>query len=691
MNYQTIISRIKQANPFILLSIATLVAQTYLPVFSVAADTQPTSSSTPKTVSADPLPTTQVNGIVWKQAIVGNMVYAVGTFTQARPAGVAVGGAGSVTRNNILAYDIRTGVLDTNFVHSVTGGSDNNVVDAVAASPDGKYLAIGGRFTAVDGQSRSNFAVFNLQTNSLVSTAAGTNGRVFAVTATNSRVYVGGQFTTAGGQSRSNLAAYKVDGSLDSAWKADVTGPAGSRVSALTTAENKGNLIVAGAFNKLSGSTYYSSGAVKLDTAAKVKWGSQSSSYPIRMQITKGANGGPIDFSALGFTSASYDGSQVYLSGFTYTQGATAAGSLEGRAAVSPTNGAVIWRNACRGDTYDAYPIGSILYSVGHPHNCSAVGAFPDQYPLSQPVQHVMAETTARSSKKYSDYYYSSMLHWFPKFTVGSVSGASQAGWSITGNSTYVAIGGEFPTVEGIAQQGLVRFAVAGSAPNKVGPREYQYANYGVSAKPANSSKESVVTVYTTRDDDNVNLTYTLYRADGTRLATKTVAANWWAPKSWTYTDKNVPAGTSLQYRLVVTDPYGNSTAYNDTTLIDDTDSRIKYSGSGWNAYTGRADTSPDFGRTIHRLSKNGSSLSMKFTGTSISMFTEMNDYSGVVDVSIDGGAATRVNLNYDNGKGYKKFQQVAFSKTGLSAGSHTIVVKKVSGSYVHIDAFKVR
>lgn len=691
MKYQAIISRIKQVRTVIIFSIVALIMQAYLPVLSATADTQPTSSSIPATVSADPLPTVQVNGMVWKQAIVGNMVYAVGTFSQARPAGVPVGGAGSVTRSNILAYDIRTGVLDTNFVHSVTGGTSNKVVNAVAASPDGKYLAIGGQFTGVDGQARQNFAVFNLQTNTLVNTATGTNGRVFAVAATNSRIYAGGLFTIAGGQARSNLAAYNVDGSLDTSWQADVTGPAGSRVQALTVAENKGNLIVAGAFNKLSGSTYYSSGAVKLDTAAKVKWGSQSSSYPVRMQVTKGANGGPIDYSVMGFTSASYDGSQVYLTGFGYLQGATGSGVSEGRVAVNPTNGAIIWINNCRGDSYDAYPVGGVLYSVGHPHKCSTVGAFPDQYTLSQPVQYVNAEATAPSSKKDGDYYYSSHLHWYPRFTAGSASGASQAGWSIVGNSTYVAIGGEFPAVEGVAQQGLVRFAIASNAPNKIGPRDYQFANYGVSAKPANSKQESIVTVYTTRDDDNVKLTYDLYRQDGTKLATKTVAAHWWAPKSWTFTDKNVPAGTSLQYKLVVTDPYGNSTTYNDTTLIDDTDSRIKYSGSGWSAYTGRADTSPDFGRTVHRLSKNGSSLSMKFTGTSISMFTEMNDYSGVVDISIDGGAATRVNLNYDNGKGYKKFQQVTFSQAGLPAGTHTIVVKKVSGSYVYIDAFKVR
>lgn len=86
----------------------------------VQADTAPPSSKTLETVSADPLPTVQVDGMVWDQVLVGNKVYAVGTFAEARPAGVALGGKGTVKRANILAFDIRTGVLDTVFVHSIT-------------------------------------------------------------------------------------------------------------------------------------------------------------------------------------------------------------------------------------------------------------------------------------------------------------------------------------------------------------------------------------------------------------------------------------------------------------------------------------------------------------------------------------------------------------------------------------------
>ena len=79
---------------------------------SATADTAPpvaNDPTNPETVSAKPLPTVQIDGVVWSQTVVGNTVYVGGNFTTARPAGAAPG----VTRpaGNLLAYDIPTGVL----------------------------------------------------------------------------------------------------------------------------------------------------------------------------------------------------------------------------------------------------------------------------------------------------------------------------------------------------------------------------------------------------------------------------------------------------------------------------------------------------------------------------------------------------------------------------------------------------
>src|SRR3712207_9403217 len=80
------------------------------PALADTAPLDPANPATPVTVTADPLPTVQINGVAWAQVVVGNTVYVAGRFSTARPAG-APAGVGEVWRHNILAYDIRTGAL----------------------------------------------------------------------------------------------------------------------------------------------------------------------------------------------------------------------------------------------------------------------------------------------------------------------------------------------------------------------------------------------------------------------------------------------------------------------------------------------------------------------------------------------------------------------------------------------------
>ena len=154
-----------------------------------SADTVPVGTL-PATVSADALPTVQINGVAWSQVTVGNTVYVTGSFSQARPAGVAVGGAGSVARSNLLAYDITTGKLITTFNHSLNGQGL-----AIVASPNGSTVYVVGDFTKVDGVTHNRIAAFSTATGNLISTFTGNlNGSTKAVTANNSTVYVGGSF-----------------------------------------------------------------------------------------------------------------------------------------------------------------------------------------------------------------------------------------------------------------------------------------------------------------------------------------------------------------------------------------------------------------------------------------------------------------------------------------------------------------
>ena len=158
-----------------------------------AAATPATESS----VSADQLPTVQIDGVVWSQVVANNMVYAGGTFDNARPAGAAPG-ENLVERKNLLAYDITTGELNTSFVPKL-----NASALVVALSPDGKTLYAGGYFTFANGNPRDYIVAYDLTTGQVKqSFAPAIDANVKAIYATDTTVYVGGAFTAANGVAR---------------------------------------------------------------------------------------------------------------------------------------------------------------------------------------------------------------------------------------------------------------------------------------------------------------------------------------------------------------------------------------------------------------------------------------------------------------------------------------------------------
>ena len=85
-----------------------IISLVVLPALSPAAakvtlpkTVPPVLQKTAKNVTADALPTVQINGVVWSQVIVGNKVFVGGSFSTARPAGAAPG-TQTVSRKNLL-------------------------------------------------------------------------------------------------------------------------------------------------------------------------------------------------------------------------------------------------------------------------------------------------------------------------------------------------------------------------------------------------------------------------------------------------------------------------------------------------------------------------------------------------------------------------------------------------------------
>lgn len=506
------------------------------------AGLSPIADPSAANVTADALPTVQIDGIVWSQATVGSTVYAGGKFAKARPAGAAVG-VSTTIRNNLLSYDIRTGILNTSFAPNLNG-----MVKVVAASPDGSRIYVGGDFTAADGQARFRLAAYSAATGALIANFnPAMPSRVNAIVATNSTVYVGGSFTNANGVARNRLAAFNVSNGALLAWHPG----ADAEVQALTLTPDGSKLIVGGSFQNVNGSPAYGLAAVNPVNGSLIPWIATS------VVRNAGANAAIL--------SLTTDGTSIIGTGYVFGSG----GNLEGTFSADPTSGSINWIEDCHGDTYGAFSTGAVVYTVSHAHYCGNIGGFPQSNPWATNMRHALAFTpTATGTIGHDPLGYfdwagnpsPSLVNWFPEFGIGNVSGASQAAWSVTGNSQYISLGGEFPTVNQAGQQGLVRFAVKPIAPVKQGPR-VQGTNWTLSALAVSSSKVRVSWL-ANWDRDQQSLTYSLVRDGNTAAPVFTTSANstFWNRPTIGYVDTNVIAGKTYQYRIYVKDPDGNQT-----------------------------------------------------------------------------------------------------------------------------------
>ncbi|MBD2892814.1 hypothetical protein amrb99_17320 [Actinomadura sp. RB99] len=524
-----------------------------MPAAPASADTDP-PAGTPATVSADPLPTAQVNGVVWSMTTVGGTVYATGSFTKARPPGVAEGGAGEVARQNILAFDLTTGNLISSFDHSLNGQGLR-----IAASPDGKRVYVGGDFTAVDGQTRNHVAAFDTATGALdASFAPSVSAKVRAIAATNSTVYLGGNFFNVNGKSRTRLAAVQAsNGANIDAWR-----PTADDDEVFALALYGDRVIVGGRFQQLNGEKHVGIGAVDAAGGGTVPW----SSTPIP------AKQGSSLFSYV---------TDLYVSGDTVYAGADGEGWhwFDGRFAAKAATGDLVWLDNCYGATYGMFVQGQSVYSVSHAHDCTSLGAWPDTSP--QTFQRALAETTAATGtdhgspsvgSSYSKQPIPSLLHWFPRLAIGSFTQQYQAAWAVTGNADYVAMGGEFPSVNGKAQAGLVRFAVKAKAPNKAGP---QAGDLGTPTATAMADGSVRVGWKTTWDMDNASLKYEVLRDGGTTpVGTVDRTSTFWDEPNAAYFDETAAPGTAHTYRVRAVDAAGNavtSAASDPATAADGT------------------------------------------------------------------------------------------------------------------------
>jgi PKD repeat protein len=524
------------------------------PAAADSAPADPTAITSPKTVTADALPAPQIDGVVWDQVVAGNTVYVGGNFTSARPAG-SKAGTNETPRSNFLAYDLHTGAL---LPYAPTF---NASVETLTVSPDGKRLYVGGLFSKVNGTDRYRLAAFDLPSGDLV---AGfqpyMDSRVQAVVATNTTVFVGGVFTTVSKDSRASstkfartqTAAFSATDATVLPWAPKLTG---GFVKAMVISPDASKIVLGGKFRSLNGSTMPGTliGAVDTNTGTTaLPWG-MNATIP---------NGGAALDTAYDYSiySLNADGQNVY--------GTMGPANFEGTFKASWADGKLGWIADCHGDTYSVQPVGDVVYTASHAHDCGNARSFAD-YLAPYKWYRALALTTAATQttraeddgyKNFAGQPSPTVLEWYPAFNTGTKTGTSQGPWDVTAAQGYVLYGGEFTQVNEKGQQGLVRFALPDKAPNKIAP-----SLAGADMKPSVTSfggtyvKLSWPTNY---DWDNENLTYQVIRNGDTAkpVFTTTQSSRFWQRGTLRGNDGPLTPGATYSYQIRTVDPFGNAT-----------------------------------------------------------------------------------------------------------------------------------
>ena len=524
-----------------------LGAVTLAPAAPAAADPAPAGAAgAPSTVSADALPTAQINGIVWDQVVVGDVVYAVGKFSAVRPAG-SPAGQNESPRSNAMAYNINTGeILDW-------APTTNATINTIAASADGQTLYLGGEFTTLNNQTAWRVGAVRAADGQRVPLGASANNSVKAlsVSANGQTLYIGGAFTQINSSARQRVAAINLS-------TQKVTGFAPKidnyYVRSIVEATDGSAVAIGGAFESVGGSDKPGHGIAIFETDGTLRKNNVSS-------VVRGAG------AEASVMSVKADEQGLYAASYSRL------GTFEGVMRLNWTTGNIDYMADCHGDSYDVLPAGDVVYAASHSHDCSNIGGFPDvAYHYHNAVAYTNAATGTveathvRGYKSYEGQNATTNLNFYPDFTPGKISGAIQATWTVEGNDKYVVYGGEFLAVNGTAQQGLVRFARRDIAPNKQGPMDK-----GGAFKVSGSSPRAGVVSLSFKanwDRDDKTLTYNVFRdsMNGQPVSSQSVTAGFWERPDLSATDV-VDPGSTHRYRVQVTDQWGAFTTSDWVTV----------------------------------------------------------------------------------------------------------------------------
>ncbi len=460
----------------------------------------------------------QTNNTVWAIAPVGGNVFAGGSFTSVRPPGDPAG-TGEVGRTYLAEFNASTGALEASF-DPVLDGS----VTALAVSPDGGTLYVGGSFSHVNGSFRNHLAAFSTSTGALSGSwvpNAGNTVNSIAVSPDGSDVYVGGSFGKLDNVARTD--AGEVTGSTGALlpWAPQVNGT----VTSVAVAPDDSRVLVGGYFSQFNGAPQQAIVDVDATTGAA---NNLTSIEPNESGCTA-----TVKDIVIGSVTAQNPAGVAYIA----SEG-TGGGCFDGDWAANVATGALVWQNDCLGATQSLVIINNWLYKGSHAHDCAyEPGGFPQVTTLDH---HLLDQSLADGT----------LGHWNPDTNNGnSASGKVGGGLGprvMATDGTSMFLGGDFTTVNGKAQQG---FAIFGPGPD-VAP--------GKPGKPVATSTQAgvdTVTFTAASDLDDGTLTYSIYRSGTTAPVGTMTATSWpWALPVLHFQDKGLTPGKSYTYTVTASD-----------------------------------------------------------------------------------------------------------------------------------------
>ena len=484
---------------------------------AVSARSQSSGSGPGQNLSATFSPSWQTNNTVWAIAPVNGDVYVGGSFTSVRPPGDPAG-TGEVASTYLAEFDASTGALVTSFTPTLDGQ-----VTALAVSPDGSTLYVGGSFTHVNGSFRNHLAAFSTSTGALSTTwvpNAGNSVNSIAVSPDGSDVYIGGTFGKLDGVARTYAGEVTSATGALLPWAPNVNGT----VTSVAVAPDDSRVLVGGYFTQFNGAAQQA--VVDVDATT----GSTNNLTSI-VPLYSGCSSTVKDI-VIGSVTAQNPAGIAYIA----SEG-TGGGCFDGDWAANVATGALVWQNDCLGATQSLVIINNWLYKGSHAHDCAyAPGGFP-QVPN---VTYLLLDQSLTDG---------SLGHWTPTTNFGENSTGTGGGLGprvMATDGTNMFLGGDFSLVNGIGQQGFAIFRpTPDTAPGRPAAPTVTSTSAGV----------DTVTFKAVKDPDDGTLTYSIYRNGVTAPVGTLTATSWpWALPVLHFQDTGLTPGSTHTYTVTASD-----------------------------------------------------------------------------------------------------------------------------------------